>query len=80
LSPPSRIEAERRYGTVDLATALEIADTLTVREAFDALRMFLELCWRREGRPVDEIAFILGGFASGSDCVGGLAYGYWQVH
>jgi hypothetical protein len=57
----------------DLATAkskncLEIADTLTVREAFDALRVFLELCWRGEGRPVDEIAFILGGskWADGS--------------
>jgi hypothetical protein len=46
----------------------DAADMLTVREAFDAVRVFLELCWQRQDRPVEEIAFILGGtkWADGS--------------
>jgi hypothetical protein len=36
-------------------------DTLTAREAFDAMRLFLEAIWQREGRPSDEIAFLIGG-------------------
>jgi hypothetical protein len=36
-------------------------DILTTREAFDAMRVFLERVWQRQGRPWDEIAFLIGG-------------------
>lgn len=44
------------------------ADCMTVLEGFDALRLFLELTWRRHGLPADAIAFIVGGarFADGA--------------
>jgi hypothetical protein len=44
------------------------ADTITVLEGFDALRLFLETTWRRHSLPADAIAFILGGahFADGT--------------
>jgi hypothetical protein len=35
-------------------------DILTAREAFDAMRLFLETVWQREGRRADEIAFLIG--------------------
>jgi hypothetical protein len=47
---------------------IKAADTITVVEGYDAVRVFLETVWRRHGRPVEEIAFVLGGlkWADGS--------------
>ena len=36
------------------------ADTIAVIEGYDAIRIFLEAVWRRHGRPVEQIAFLLG--------------------
>lgn len=36
-------------------------DMLTVREGFDAMRLFLETVWLRQGRTPEDIAFLLGG-------------------
>jgi hypothetical protein len=43
-------------------------DTITVLEGFDAMRLFLETVWERQGKPPEDIAFILGGsrWADGS--------------
>lgn len=43
-------------------------DTITVIEGYDAIRVFLETVWRRHGRPVDQIALLLGSvkFADGA--------------
>ncbi|KRR07319.1 hypothetical protein CQ12_00580 [Bradyrhizobium jicamae] len=38
----------------------EATDTITVIEGYDAVRVFLEAVWRRHGRPVEQIAFLLG--------------------
>jgi hypothetical protein len=35
-------------------------DTITVVESYDAIRVFLETTWRRHGKPVDQIASLLG--------------------
>jgi hypothetical protein len=39
------------------------ADKITVIEGFDAMRVFLKTVWRREGKALEEIAFLLGGSA-----------------
>jgi hypothetical protein len=39
---------------------IKATDTITVIEGYDAIRVFLETVWRRHGRPVDQIAFLLG--------------------
>ena len=43
-------------------------DTITVAEAYDAMRIFLETVWRRLDEPQEEIAFLLAGlkWADGS--------------
>jgi hypothetical protein len=39
---------------------MRAADTITAVEGYDAVRVFLETVWRRHGKPVEEIAFVLG--------------------
>jgi hypothetical protein len=46
---------------VDPAAAPEPTDALTVREGFDAMRLFLETVWFRHGGTPEDIAFIIGG-------------------
>jgi hypothetical protein len=43
-------------------------DTITLAEAYDAMRIFLEIVWRRLDKPQGEIAFLLAGlkWADGS--------------
>jgi hypothetical protein len=36
-------------------------DTITLVEAYDAMRIFVEAVWRRLDRPREEIAFLLAG-------------------
>jgi len=36
-------------------------DTITLAEAYDAMRIFVEAVWRRLERPQEEIAFLLAG-------------------
>jgi hypothetical protein len=36
-------------------------DTLTLAEAYDAMRIFLATVWRRLDKPQEEIAFLLAG-------------------
>jgi hypothetical protein len=36
-------------------------DTMTVLEGFDAMRVFLEAVWQRQGKDAADIAFVLGG-------------------
>jgi hypothetical protein len=36
------------------------ADTITLREGYDAMRFFLERVWRRLGKTDEEIALMLG--------------------
>jgi hypothetical protein len=38
----------------------EATDTITVIEGYDAMAIFLDTFWRRHGRSVEEIAFLLG--------------------
>jgi hypothetical protein len=47
---------------------MKSTDTITLVEAYDAMRIFLEAVWRRHGKPVEEIAFVLAGlkWADGS--------------
>ena len=47
---------------------IEATDTITGVEGYDAVRVFLETVWRRHGKPIEEIAFVLGGlkWADGS--------------
>jgi hypothetical protein len=44
------------------------SDTITVIEGFAAMRIFLATVWRRQGKPPEDIAFVLGGsrWADGS--------------
>jgi hypothetical protein len=35
-------------------------DTMTVLEGFDAVRIFLEAVWERQGKDAAEISFIVG--------------------
>jgi hypothetical protein len=39
---------------------IKAADTITVIEGYDAMRAFLEIVWRRHGKPIEEVAFLLG--------------------
>ena len=39
---------------------IKATDTTTVIEGYDAMRVFLEIVWRRHGRPIEEVAFLLG--------------------
>jgi hypothetical protein len=39
---------------------IKAIDTITVIEGYDAMRIFLETVWRRHGKSVEEIAFLLG--------------------
>jgi hypothetical protein len=43
-------------------------DIITVLQAFDAMRLFLETVWERQGKAPEDIAFVLGGsrWADGS--------------
>jgi hypothetical protein len=43
-------------------------DTITLAEAYNAMRIFLETVWRRLDKPQGEIAFLLAGlkWADGS--------------
>ena len=36
------------------------ADRITVAEGYDAMRIFLEMVWQRQGRTTPETDFILG--------------------
>ena len=36
-------------------------DTITLAEAYDAMRIFLETIWHRLDKPQEEIAFLLAG-------------------
>jgi hypothetical protein len=36
-------------------------DTITLAEAYEAMRIFLETVWRRLDKPQGEIAFLLAG-------------------
>jgi hypothetical protein len=53
--------------TADMAIAKAI-DTITLVEGYDAARVFLEIVWRRHGKNVDKLEFVLGGmkWADGS--------------
>jgi hypothetical protein len=44
---------------LNMAT-FKATDTITVIEGYDAIRVFIETVWRRHGRPVEQIAFLLG--------------------
>jgi hypothetical protein len=54
-------------GSLDMAM-IKAIDTITVAEGYDAMRVFFETVWRRHDKPVEEIAFALGGlkWADGS--------------
>lgn len=47
---------------------MQANDTITVIEAYDAMRIFVETVWRRLDKPQEEIAFLLAGlkWADGS--------------
>ncbi|PAY09607.1 hypothetical protein CK489_03150 [Bradyrhizobium sp. UFLA03-84] len=36
-------------------------DTITLVEAYDTMRIFVEAVWRRVDRPQEEVAFLLAG-------------------
>ncbi len=36
-------------------------DTITLVQAYDSMRIFVEAVWRRLDRPQEEIAFLLAG-------------------
>jgi hypothetical protein len=39
------------------------SDTITVIEAFDAMRLFLSTIWKRQGGGPEELAFVIGAAA-----------------
>lgn len=47
---------------------MQANDTITLIEAYDAMRIFVETVWRRMGKPQEEVAFLLAGlkWADGS--------------
>jgi hypothetical protein len=59
---------------------IKAPDTITVIEGYDAIRVFLEAVWRRHGRPVEQIAFLLGSlkWADGAP-VDPMAWQDWQA-
>jgi hypothetical protein len=40
---------------------MQPTDTITLAEAYDAMRIFVETVWRRLDKPQEEIAFLLAG-------------------
>ena len=42
-------------------TTMQLNDTITLVEAYDSMRIFVEAVWRRLDRPQEEIAFLLAG-------------------
>jgi hypothetical protein len=44
----------------DDAVQVKPTDAITVLEGFDAVRIFLETLWHRQGKDAAEIAFVLG--------------------
>jgi hypothetical protein len=40
---------------------MQANDTITVIEAYDAMRIFVETVWRRMDKPQEEVAFLLAG-------------------
>lgn len=52
-------------GTV---SAMQAHETMTLIEAYDAMRIFVEIVWRRMDRPQEQVAFLLAGlkWADGS--------------
>jgi hypothetical protein len=54
-----RVTLGLNSGSLDTAM-IEATGTITVIEGYDATRVFLETVWRRQGKPVDEIALLLG--------------------
>jgi hypothetical protein len=53
---------------VETTVAPKPTDTITVLEGFDAMRVFLETVWERQGKASEDIAFVIGGskWADGS--------------
>jgi hypothetical protein len=47
---------------------MQANDTITVIEAYHAMRIFVETVWRRMDKPQEEVAFLLAGlkWADGS--------------
>jgi hypothetical protein len=47
---------------------MQANDTITLIEAYDAMRIFVETVWRRMDKPQEEVAFLLAGlkWADGS--------------
>lgn len=47
---------------------MKATDTITVIEGYDAMRIFLETIWRRQGKTDEEIELLIGGlkWADGS--------------
>lgn len=39
---------------------IKATDPITVIEDCDAMRVFLEIVWRRHGKPIEEVTFLLG--------------------
>jgi hypothetical protein len=40
---------------------IKVTDTIAVIEGYDAIPVFLEAVWRRQGKPIEQIEFLLGG-------------------
>jgi hypothetical protein len=40
---------------------MKATDTITVVEGYDAMRIFLETIWRRQGKTAGEIELLIGG-------------------
>ena len=47
--------------TEDIAI-MKATDTITVAEGYDAMRTFLEIIWRRQGKTAGEIELLIGGW------------------
>jgi len=59
----------RMVESAELMSELPTAtDKITVVEGYEAMRVFLEAAWERQGKDAEEIAFLLGGsrWADGS--------------
>ncbi|MBR0749036.1 hypothetical protein JQ582_34415 [Bradyrhizobium japonicum] len=65
--PASRHPINRNSRTTGLAT-MQANDTITLIEAYDAMRIFVETAWRRMDKHQEEVAFLLAGlkWADGS--------------
>jgi hypothetical protein len=58
----------RRRRMIEKIAEPKATDKITVLEGFDAMRVFLETIWQRQGKAPEDIAFVLGGsrWADGS--------------